>query len=78
MKQEHLSGDVEEEKPSPTSSVLHFTGAIGAGLGALYAALARLTLNGVENISDRRAQNRATTLSRRAKAVRAAAAKDNS
>ncbi|MCW2275832.1 hypothetical protein GJ654_15720 [Rhodoblastus acidophilus] len=80
MTQKHFSDHARGEKASPAASVIHSAAAglegVGAGLGAFYAALARLTLSGLEDISDRRAENRAAHLSRRAKAVRAAAAKE--
>jgi hypothetical protein len=80
MTQKHLSDRAPGEDRSPIASVLHSASAglqgLGAGLGALYATLARLALTSLEDISDRRAESRAAHLSRRAKAAREMAAKD--
>jgi hypothetical protein len=69
MTQNDLIESAKQEISSPASPVSALTGAFGGGLGALYASLARLTLVGLENLSDRRAESRALRLSARAKAL---------
>jgi hypothetical protein len=70
MTQKHPVQMAEEANLPVPAAAVGLPSAIADGLGALYASLARLTLAGLESVSDRRAEARAAQLSARARGTR--------